>query len=71
MIKKLVISISENFEISHWRGLTELKLEDVDVQQILSQIPMSHIINFYNNAELLDVIGVEECKIHFNLEDDD
>ncbi len=44
---------------------------NVEVEDILSNIPVSDAAEYYNHDDLLDEIGEEAARRHFNIPDTD
>lgn len=43
----------------------EVQLEDVDVSEVLDQIPVADAVNFYSVKEILDQISIDDVVKHF------
>lgn len=43
----------------------EVQLEDVDVSEVLDQISVADVVNFYSVKEILDQISIDDVVKHF------
>lgn len=60
-----------NLEInSSTSRLVNVTINGVDEDDILVNIPIAKIVQFYGSKDLLEEIGIEECKGHFDLIED-
>lgn len=55
------------FSQGHTNNKVELEIDGVDKDSLMEHLSIDDILSFYNEADILNTIGKEQCANHFDL----